>query len=413
MNTRITKVKNLYRESAERYGIVTPFFVTFILVYKVVRKGFMPAKLYCESLMYSFFNNKYNMSYLTRITGIRTENKLWSQLKNRKNRFLARDTTSLVAGYDEAFPGTREVKRARAAAICSHFFNLMGSGNVKIDKTFEARKVPSAHYRLIDWQLDFKSGHRWGSRTFFRRIEPGKDYGADIIVPLELSRFQDRMVLAQEYLLSGQSKYAYEFQNQVEDWIDNNKPGFGVNWYFAMDTAIRAANWIVIKELIETRFDFSEDFLIRFYCSIYDHGKFIRKHLPNTGKAKTNHYIAAISGLLLIAVYCPFLKNREEWIEFSIKELEKEIKNQVYPDGCDYEASTSYHLLVLELFFYTLLLCDRAGIYLSEAYKSRVRNMFKCVIYYLKPDGTAPQIGDNDNGRFFKYCFRPVLNHKY
>ncbi|MEW6601406.1 MAG: alginate lyase family protein [Nitrospirota bacterium] len=308
--------------------------------------------------------------------------------------------------YDRLFPGGRRKMIEHADLICGHVFDLMGSGPKCID-------IPDGNEQLIDWQLDFKGGYRWNSNVFRKWISYGSIKGADVIVPWELSRFQDRMALAQAYILSNHSKYAVEFQNQVSDWIRNNRFGFGVNWYCTMDIAIRAANWLVIKELFEIRYEFPVSFLTKFYGSLYDHGRYVRNHLQHFKNVTTNHYVSGLTGLLCIALYCPFFDRSREWLDFAVKELEKEIEKQVYPDGCDYEASTSYHILVLEIFFYALLLGENAGVTFSDSYKARVKKMFEASVYVMKFNGYVPQIGDNDNGRFIKLLKRPVNDHGY
>ena len=74
-------------------------------------------------------------------------------------------------------------------------------------------------------------------------------------------------------------KYAEEFANQITDWIKNNSVGFGVNWSCTMDVAIRAANWLVAKEHFSEEGLIPDNFWNEFYTSIYEHGKFIIKHL--------------------------------------------------------------------------------------------------------------------------------------
>jgi len=315
------------------------------------------------------------------------------------------DFDKIAQTYRKLFLDKVQTKITEADLICEHIFDLLGSGPKKLSPEGE-------DYQSIDWHSDFKSGHRWNPKTFYRNIRYGHIEGVDVKVPWELSRFQHIAILGEAYLLSGNRKYVKEFKSEINDWISQNKIGFGINWVKAMNISIRVANWLVGMEFFINKTDLlDEEFLNKFYMSIYKHGCFIKKNLEAT--KTTNHYLVGVAGLLFIAIYCPLFRESNKWQEFALRELENEIQKQVYPDGCDYEASTSYHLLVLEVFFYSLLLCERAGLSLSDSYKSKLRKMFEASLKYIKSNGMAPQIGDNDNGRFLKFLNRPVLEHKY
>jgi hypothetical protein len=76
------------------------------------------------------------------------------------------------------------------------------------------------------------------------------------------------------------------------------------------------------------------------------------------------------------------------------------MRHQVRGDGCDHEASTSYHRLVAELF---IVGADAADVLVPRALEPGVRSsidaMLSFVADYTRPDGLAPQIGDADDGR--------------
>ena len=307
--------------------------------------------------------------------------------------------------YRELFPEIVEAKIYEADLICEHVFELLGSGPKKLSQR-------GSGYQPIDWHSDFKSGYRWDPKIFYRDICYGNQVGVDIKVPWDLSRFQHLNLLGQAYVLTRQKKYVEEFANQISDWIRNNPVCFGVNWRCTMDVAIRAVNWLVAMEYFADKSLFSKDFLNEFYSSIYEHGKFIRRHLEY-GLVTVNHYLANLAGLLFIAVYCPFFTESRKWREFAIQELHKEMEKQVYADGCDFEASTSYHRLVLEMLFYCELLCQRAGLKISDECEAKLEKMFEFSLYCIKPNGMIPQIGDNDSGRFLVFAKRPVLEYKY
>jgi len=319
--------------------------------------------------------------------------------------FLRDEHAKISELFRKQFSYRLEEKIKEADLICEHVFDLLGSGPKKLSKEGQ-------NYQNIDWHSDFKSGYQWAPETFFRSVRYGHQEGVDIKIPWELSRFQHLIILGQAYLLSKDEKYVQEFINQVTDWIKHNPVGFGVNWYCSIDAAMRVVNWLVTLEYFSESNSLSSEFLRKLYLSIYEHGVFIRNHLE-TKPVRTNHYLADIAGLFFISVYCPFFKESKKWRMFCLKELEKEIQHQVYPDGCDFEGSTSYHRLALEMFFYCGLLAQRSGETFSDSYRARLKKMFEFSLYCVKPNGAIPQIGDNDNARFLVFSKCPVLEHKY
>src|SRR5262249_16091320 len=56
---------------------------------------------------------------------------------------------------------------------------------------------------------------------------------------------------------------------------------------------------------------------------------------------------------------------------------------------------------------------SRCGIKLPTQYFEKLETMFDFVRHYLKPDRTAPLIGDSDDGRLIKFKERPALDQSY
>lgn len=279
---------------------------------------------------------------------------------------------------------------AEADQVCEHVFNLLGSGPVDLGPK-------------INWHTDFKTGYRWNPRTYYRRIRhapyPG---GYDIKVPWELSRCQHFIRLGQAYWITDDEKYAHEYVAQVNDWIDKNPWPWGVNWSCTMDVAIRVVNWLWGYHFFLQSPSLSEQFVLCFYKSLLQHGRHIYRNLENQGDFTGNHYLSNLVGLVYLGILCPEFKEASVWREFGLRELEKEMFKQIYPDGVNFEASTSYHRLVLEMFLSTTILAQRNGHQFSADYMARLEKMVEFVMYLTKPDGTSPLIGDNDNGRLHR-----------
>ncbi|MBN1482175.1 hypothetical protein EH223_07955 [candidate division KSB1 bacterium] len=361
------------------------------------------ASRFAEFLKFYFFKSfdSYTKRFLVKVF---TKTALLLHLSDaaKKNRFICETSDNFISLYRAQFPEQAKKIVQTADDVSNHIFDLLGSG---------PRHVSTR--QQIDWHLDFKSGYQWNKKKYFRCIKFREIPGVDIKIPWELSRFQSQMCLAQAFVLTNEIKYAQTFQSQVLHWIKNNPPGFGVNWRSTMDVALRVVNWLVIKEIVDSTYQFPEDFTIQFYSSVYDHARFIRHHFHHVNRITSNHYLSELAGLLFVAIYCPFFTESNAWRAYAINELEKESKIQIYPDGTDYEGSICYHRLVLEILLYCLILAEKNGVYFSDQFKAIVKKMCTVTLTYLKPNGNAPQIGDNDSGQFIKLSRRHSLDHRY
>jgi len=314
-----------------------------------------------------------------------------------------KDIPRLLCVISEKFP--RSLTRAKESAdrICDHKFDLLGSG----EKALGAE---------IDWQLDFKSGYRWSGDTPSAKIKYGHKRGADIKVPWELSRFQHLVTLGKAYWYSKKrieqraeskesavvnaQKYLREFVGEIEDWIQSNTVGYGVNWVCPMEAAIRAVNWIWAYHFFRGGEEIPESFWKKFIRSLRRHGEYVYGNLESEFP-RTNHYLADLVGLFFIAHFLPDYEGSKEWLAFSYYELIGEMKTQVSEEGVDYEGSTHYHCLVTELFLAAYILGMKNGIDFPPDFKRKLEMMLEFVMTVTKPNGLIPQIGDNDSGRLW------------
>jgi len=262
----------------------------------------------------------------------------------------------------------------------------------------------------IDWEL--------------KNIEAAK---ADIKYPWELSRFQFLPTLIKAHETYSDEKYALEAKNLINDWMIKNPFGKGENWKNPMEAAIRACNfalaWHFFKNSKQSCFAEAKRYLLskpfppagmsglacwidekwneKFLTSIIEHGKYIYNNLEYRWNASTNHLLADLTGLLILGILFPEIKDARKWKARAIHELEIEIQKQVYEDGVDFEASIPYHGLVCEMLGLCVLFGRENGIEFSQNFVEKLNGMFEFVYYYTKPNGLAPQIGDGDDGRFF------------
>ena len=279
-----------------------------------------------------------------------------------------------------------------------HEFELLGSGPyVPADPDRPARNG----YTPIDWHLDPLRRLRF-SRTVpnkqwdLPKMQPGN---ADVKYPWELSRCQHWATLGQAFLFTEDDRFAIEIARELDDFCEANPTGAGVNWTCTMDVGLRAVSWAIGLELVRTSESLDEAFWSRAYTALYDHGAFICDNLENNYEVTSNHFVSNLLGLFFVGTVFGDLPQGSEWVSFSRRAIEHEMRVQVLDDGADYESSIPYHRLVAELFLGATRLADCQDAPMSAAFRARVRKMVGFLAAVTRPDGLMPQVGDSDDGR--------------
>lgn len=306
--------------------------------------------------------------------------------RNKKDFFL--DLLARSQPYDQILEEAQDVLENR--------FATLGSAKVHLGDR-------------IQWHKDFKSGREWPIRRL--TIEEILDLPnpSDIKVLWELSRFHQVWWLGKAHWLTGGEQYAIKFRDLVEDWIKANPVGKGPNWTTAMEVAIRACNWIAGYYFFCESSSIPADFWMRFLKSLYAHGVFISHHLEFSS-IRGNHFLSNVTGLIFLGIFFRDTNKGRQWLQWGLRNLEAEMNHEVYPDGVNHEKSTSYHRLVLELFYSATILCQKNRIPLSPSYLQRLERMFEVVLHYTRPDGSIPLIGDADDGRLFRLSLHEDVN---
>ncbi|MHB1274337.1 MAG: alginate lyase family protein [Candidatus Humimicrobiaceae bacterium] len=351
----------------------------------------------------------------------------------------------------------------KADEFCNHEFQLLGSEKVKVNYNLEPagfeeyefvqknnpgqdltgkikdriRDLYGANkdfdnifyfsYEPVDWSVDFKSGYRWEDRQWHKNIKFGNVLGADVKVPWELSRFYHLINLGQAYLVTKDEKYTKEFIHEIIDWEIANKPYFGVNWTCPMEVSIRAANLILGMSFFIKSGYVNEKFFNEFSKIIYLHSFYICNNLKRDDVIfRGNHYLSDIAVLLYCGIFFNGTDLGEKYLKFSTKSLKREIVNQIYKDGSDFEASSFYHRLVLELFIFPVyLLLKFQNTQLKNDFSEHIKEilgescfnsfykMFEVVLHLSDIKGDMVQIGDNDSGRLHIFGNNNSLDVSY
>jgi heparinase II/III-like protein len=292
-----------------------------------------------------------------------------------------------------------------ADAICEKTFRVFGSNYDLRDN--------------INWHRDAISGYEWPLDFYadIRIINLADN--SDVKFPWELNRFFHAVTIGKAYWYTGDEKYTEEFVSQVQSWIEGNPVNKGINWNCAMEVGIRAVNLLWAYSFFIQSKKMSEDFHVLFLNLMVAHGMHIEKNLENRSSIEGNHYIANLIGLLYISTVFPMIKYSHHWKAFALRELIHTMEKQVCEDGTNFEGSISYHRFVTEMFLHAALLVtmNRHQSYLDigninyrllstkifgSRYIQRLEKMCEFILSYTRPDGLAPQIGDNDNGRLIK-----------
>lgn len=324
----------------------------------------------------------------------------WYPGKGRLSSFVEKTLGDFSQYSDRIDASDQEQILASAERCLRREFDLLGSGPVVL--------------KTLDWHTDFKNGYRWDPGRFYtdyRQVDI--DNNSDVKIPRELSRSHHFLILGQAYLITRDEKYTKEFLDQITGWIDGNPLMNSINWGCTMDVAIRAVNWVWSLGMFFDSKLLDDSVLRKIYTSLYEHGFFIYRNPEKYQANNHNHYIADLVGQIYLGAFLKGLPESSVWLSKGASELFREMRSQILPSGPTYERSTNYHRLVLELLSSAIILLRKEGAEIPSDVWYRLEKMYQFVMYYTQPDGMAPVIGDQDDGRAHVFSLQESTDHRY
>lgn len=236
-------------------------------------------------------------------------------------------------------------------------------------------------------------------------ITPGQNnFVKDIKVPWELSRLQHFFVFGYAYQQSKNECYANAFVDHYNDWLTHNSFMLGTNWSCPMDVGIRAVNLVWALFFFKECKSLSSDFLEKITTNLYDHFFYLENNWEMYDDLRSsNHYLSDLIGYFYLCYFFYDLPGISKKAEWCYQELLIEFEKQIFPDGTDYEGSTTYHLLIAEIFYHFYRLGITMGFVFNEKFLSKLSAMFSYIDWCTPNEGKMITIGDNDSGKLLYY----------
>lgn len=234
------------------------------------------------------------------------------------------------------------------------------------------------------------------------------DAGGDPKYIWELNRHTCLLRLAQAYHVSREDRYVDGMLRHLRSWMDQERPGVGINWCSSLEVAIRSINWCWMWMLTRTSSAWTEPLLEEFLWQLSRHARHVQRfdsihHSPNT------HLLGEALGLVYVGKVFPVLKGSARWLRRGRNILASEFDHQILPDGFHFERSTGYHRYALETFLHAYLL-NRFS--LEERPRRQrleaLQGIAVAATGLRRPDGRWPVVGDEDGGRFVHLTTSPA-----
>ena len=274
--------------------------------------------------------------------------------------------------------------------------------------------VEKIDFTNVNWHKDYKSSFIWQPNKYYKKyVQVDLNNDADVKIPRELSRSHHILKVAIAYNSTKDKKYSQFVVDQLINWIDENPLMYSINWGCSMDVAIRAINWIWSLALISES-NINDLMLNKIRTSIYEHGWFIYRNLEgNALTYNNNHFLSNLTGLIFIGSIFSYNEESKTWLNYAKYSFYREIRLQILPSGMSFERSFHYHRLVLELILWPILLLQSTKENIPQDIWKILENMFDFLFKTCKPDGTIPNVGDQDNGRVLPFGNESINDFRY
>ncbi|MNC13028.1 Heparin-sulfate lyase precursor [compost metagenome] len=215
---------------------------------------------------------------------------------------------------------------------------------------------------------------------------------------LHLTRFGYIKYLIRAYCLTADEKYAKCFNDMMDHFLTDNPAPLDDTFrvqhctWEPLTVGVRMFN---LPEGFITFFSspaFTNEVKMKLIKSLHQHAQYVRQYHAVHG----NHACMQFRGLLQIALLLPELTEAPEWLGYSLREFPYYIRQNVYEDGVQFEASPNYHLVVMRDLYEVVPLFRSVGMEPPAVYGEILEKMYVVLMHLLTPDTQLPRIGDTD-----------------
>lgn len=262
-----------------------------------------------------------------------------------------------------------------------HYFSVLDESQVTSEKLAG----------ILEHRFDFNNEIFQMPSDFDWKINPSSDIEWLII----LHKFYYVVGLGRAFHESGDLRYRDCWIELTKQWMTT----IPVNFLSSDVTGRRVQNWIfayryfvVLNPGVELDAEFHLDFLV----SIQQQVAYLCEHLTPA----RNHRTLELYAIFLAAVVFPELKGAQDWLTFSLAELQENLQTDLLADGVHCELSTDYHHIVLRNFLGIRRLASMNGIELPVSMDISIKRALEFSLYAHKPDGLIPAISDGDTANF-------------
>ncbi|WP_168735929.1 alginate lyase family protein [Cohnella fermenti] len=295
-----------------------------------------------------------------------------------RNAFLKRFEDGSIRRY---YYGVHDVPSLMETARNAYGDSADAKETIREADLIAAGSIPTLKGRLIS----FKNGeYRWNDWFY-----DSSQY------QLQLVRFAYTKSLSRAYALTGDEKYAECFDRMMSHFIDDNPAPLGDafrvqhNTWEPLSVGVRMFQ---LPEAFITFFaspSFRPETKMKLIKSFAEHARYVRKYHADHG----NHACMQLRGLITIALLLPELKEAEEWLAYGLRELPAYIRQNVYPDGAQFEGSPNYHIVVMRDLYELVTLLRAVGMDEKE-YTPVLERMYELLHHLMAPDISLPKFGD-------------------
>jgi len=272
----------------------------------------------------------------------------------------------------------------QADSVCNGQFDILGYGKISFgspvnwhSEPLAGLDIPVLHWSRIDPLLQAQVG--------------------DSKVVWELNRHQWLLDLGQAYLITGNDRYAQACVIMINDWMDANPPGYGINWNSSLEVALRLIAWCWCLMLLKGAAAVTPEFFVNMLSWMQAHARHIERYLSHYYSPNT-HLTGEALGLFYLGTLMPELEGATRWKQLGKQILQEQLARQVSADGVYFEQSTSYQYYTVEIYLQFMILAERNSIDVPLWMNEKLAKMLDFLLAVRKPDNLMPMIGDADGG---------------